>query len=108
MPDEAAKVTTDFNEFVALLKGYFLQETVAPLKQIVRKLAFGVAAAISLGIGLVLLSVGVLRVFESDTGGVFQGSWSWVPYFLTVIVGLGAMVLAGRILLRSTAKVVAK
>ena len=34
-------------------------------------------------------SIGVLRLLQTETGGAFDGNWSWAPYVIVVIV-LGA------------------
>lgn len=98
MPQAAHRMSetkTEVNELVGLVKSYAVQETVGPLKQIGRTLAFGSAAAVVYGIAAVLSLVGVLRILQTGTGRVFAGEWSWVPYLLTigvalVILGAGA------------------
>jgi hypothetical protein len=84
-----------------LLRRYVIQETVTPIRAIGRTLLFGSVAAIFLGIGTVLLLVGVLRVLQTETGAAFAGSWSWVPYPITAILGLVLVGGFGLVLLRS-------
>ncbi|MGO9334974.1 MAG: hypothetical protein ACLQCU_13175 [Acidimicrobiales bacterium] len=91
-------------ELFALLRRYVIQETVTPIRAIGRTLLFGSVAAIFLGIGTVLLLVGVLRVLQTETGGAFKGSWSWVPYPITAILGLVLVGGFGLVLLRSRAR----
>jgi hypothetical protein len=76
------------SELIDLLRRYLIQETVTPLKTVGRTLLFGSAAAVLLGIGAVLLLLGVLRVLQTETGSAFAGTWSWVPYPITAILGL--------------------
>lgn len=75
-------------ELIDILRRYLIQETVTPLKTVGRTLLFGSAAAVLLGIGAVLLLLGVLRILQTETGSAFAGTWSWVPYPITAILGL--------------------
>jgi hypothetical protein len=81
------------SELIDLLRRYVIQETVDPIQLASRTLLFGSAAAIFLGIGIVLLLLGVLRVLQTETGTTFLGSLSWVPYLITA--GLGLIVVSG-------------
>jgi len=69
-----------------LAVGYFKQETLDPIKGLGRFLAFGLAAAVVGGVGLVLLLLGFLRLLQTETGSTFDGKLTWVPYLLVVIV----------------------
>ncbi|MGH9172669.1 MAG: hypothetical protein ACRD0Z_17685 [Acidimicrobiales bacterium] len=92
----------DVGEFVDLTKRYVLQETLGPLKSIGRTLAFGSAAAVTFGVASVLGLVGVLRVLETETGSRFAGSWTWLPYVITIGAGVLILLIAAFILLRSS------
>ena len=74
-----------------LVVGYFRQETVVPLKALGRYLGFGIAGALLLGIGSILLGVGVLRLLQEETGDTFAGDWSFAPYLMT----FGALAVCG-------------
>jgi hypothetical protein len=91
-------------ELFALLRRYVIQETVAPLRQVGRTLLFGSIAALFLGVGTVLLLLALLRVLQTETGRTFAGTWSWVPYPITAILGLVAMGGFGGLLLKSRGK----
>ncbi len=95
-------------ELFGLLRRYVIQETVTPLRTVGRTLLFGSIAAVFLGIGTVLLLVAVLRVLQTETGSVFAGTWSWVPYPITGILGLVTVAGFGGALLRSRSKRAAK
>lgn len=73
-----------------LVRAYAKQETVEPLKGLGRSVGFGILGSLSLGLGVVLLAVGVLRVLQTETGDALDGNWSWVPY-LVVLVLCGAV-----------------
>ena len=89
-------------EVIDLLRRYLIQETVDPLKLASRTLLYGSAAAVLIGIGIVLLLLGVLRVLQTETGTVFEGSLSWLPYLITAVSGLVVVGSAGFLLLRSS------
>jgi hypothetical protein len=97
-----AEVRGEGSELIGLLRRYLLQETVDPLKEAGRTLLFGSAAAILLGIGTVLLLIGALRVLQTETGTVFRGSLSWLPYGITAFVGLAVVGVGALVLLRSS------
>jgi hypothetical protein len=73
-------------EVVDLVKAYAKQETVGPLKGAGRWLGAGVAGAVCIGIGVVLLSISLLRLLQEETGDTFDGNWSFVPYVITLVV----------------------
>ena len=70
-----------------LLVTYFKQETLLPLQQLGRYLAFGVAGSLLMGTGVMLVALGCLRLLQTETGDTFTGDWSWVPYVI-VFAGL--------------------
>jgi hypothetical protein len=92
---------SDLNELIDLLKRYTLQETVGPLKTIGRTLGYGSGAALLLGISGVFALLAVLRVLETETGSTFGGSLSWLPYLITIFVGVILLALAGAAFLRA-------
>jgi uncharacterized membrane protein YidH (DUF202 family) len=75
-----------------MVLAYFRQETVEPVKNLGRFVAFGVAGSLLLGIGVALLLLATLRFFQTETGSTFTGHLSWVPYVIMLVV---ALVLAG-------------
>ena len=74
-------------ELKDLVIAYLRQETLLPLQQLGRYLAFGVAGSLLMGTGVLLLALGCLRLLQTETGTTFTGNWSWVPYLL-VFAGL--------------------
>ena len=84
-----------------LLRRYVRQETVEPLRTLGRFLGLGIAGSLLMGIGVVLLGVGALRLLQGWP--VLDGTWSWVPYLMVAVVLAGAAALAGtRISARSS------
>lgn len=84
-PDDKS-VADVAKELWELLVDYGKQETVDPLKRLGRFVAFGVPAMLCLGIGMILLLVGVLRVLQNETDGHLSGHLSWIPYVITLAV----------------------
>ena len=82
------------SELVDLVRAYFTQETVAPLKGLARYVALGLAGSLVLAIGLVELAVALLRALQTQTGEAFDGGWSFVPYFLVTLACLLVALLA--------------
>jgi Putative Actinobacterial Holin-X, holin superfamily III len=77
-----------------LIVEYFKQETLVPLKQLGRYVAYGVLGALLLGFGAVFLGLAGLRAIQTETGTALTGNWSWVPYVIVV----AALLLAGGII----------
>ena len=96
--DSSKSLATLVQELRDLIVAYAKQETVEPIKDLGRFLAFGVAGSLVVGLGLSLLLLGGLRLLQTETGDAFEGNWSWVPY-LTVLAAAGvaiALALAAR------------
>jgi hypothetical protein len=81
-------------ETLQLVIDYVKQETLDPLKGLGRFLLFGVAGSVALSIGLVIVSVGFLRLLQGETGTAFAGNLSWVPYVIVTIVVVGVAAIA--------------
>jgi len=78
-----------------MLTQYARQETVGPLQLLAKWVAFGVAGALFVAIGLGYLTFGVLRVLQSETDAFDSGRTSFLPYLiafamLMLFVGLAA------------------
>ena len=85
-------------ELWELVLAYLKQETVEPVKGVLKFVAWGLVGALLLAVGLVILAVAVLRVLQVETRPHWTGHWSWVPYLLTVVaVGVVAGLVASRI-----------
>ena len=81
----------EFRELIDLIVTYARQQTLDPLKQLGRWVAFGVAGAVLVGLGFLMIGVGLLRAIEVEAGDHLTGDWSWAPYFVTVVF-LGAVI----------------
>ena len=79
-------------ELIDYFRSYVMQETVDPLRGVGRWLAFGAAGGFCLGLGLVIVLLGVLRVIQEEWDESSSGSWSWVAYLITLLVAVGMLV----------------
>jgi hypothetical protein len=79
--DDAFQLTVD----------YLRQETVEPLRGLGRFLYMGIAGSFFMAGGLLLILIGVLRLLQTETGSALTGDWSWVPYAVVVVLGIGVM-----------------
>jgi hypothetical protein len=73
-------------EVVEYVKTYVRQETLGPLRGAGQWLALGTAAAVVLGLGLVLVMLGLLRLLQTEWEGSATGQWSWLPYLIVLVV----------------------
>jgi len=82
--DDAFQLTVD----------YLKQEVVEPLRGLGRFLYMGIAGSFFLAFGLLLVLLGVLRLLQTETGTALTGDWSWVPYAVVVVLGVGIIAVA--------------
>jgi hypothetical protein len=89
------------SDLTRLIVDYVKQETLDPLKGLGRYLAMGILGAVCFSAGLVVLSVGFLRLLQGETSA-FHGNLSWVPYLLlTLVVLLVAAFAVWRVVVKS-------
>jgi hypothetical protein len=84
--DDAFQLTVD----------YLKQEVVQPLRGLGRFLYMGILGSFFLAFGLLLILLGVLRLLQTETGTALTGDWSWVPYAVVVVLGIGVIAVAAR------------
>jgi H+/Cl- antiporter ClcA len=94
-------IPTLLKELRDLVVAYAKQQTLDPLKALGRFVALGVAGGIFVGIGVVLLAVGTLRGFQSETQASLQGHLSWLPY----VIAFGFCVIVAALMIRRISKV---
>jgi len=80
-------------ELKDMVVAYAKQETVDPLKTLQRYLSFGLTGAIMIGVGLSFGLLALLRGLQevdlfNDPATVEGGTWSFVPYVITGVVGV--------------------
>lgn len=90
---KGASLQRDLEEVRDLFIRYFKEQTVQPLKELGRFVAFGALGSIFVAFGVVIGLLGLLRMFQW-LFPVVDGSLSWIPYLIVVVlaVGVGALV----------------
>ena len=71
---------------VDLVKAYAKQETIGPLKGAGKWLGMGAAGAVLLGLGLSLVTLGILRLVQTEWDRSARGSLSWLAYLIALMV----------------------
>jgi phosphotransferase system glucose/maltose/N-acetylglucosamine-specific IIC component len=80
---------------------YAKQEAIDPIRGAVRWLGFGLIAAVLISIGVVIGSLGVLRLVQTTPLGA-SNAWSWLCYLITVFICLVIGYLANSRIKRGT------
>ena len=99
-PTGSPKTTADHVEDLRdLVVGYAKQETIDPLRSLQRYAGWGAGGSLCIGAGCIFLLLALLRGLQSidalvDPSEPWGGTWSFVPYLATVIVGAGMIGLA--------------
>jgi hypothetical protein len=80
-------------ELWELLKGYAQQETVQPLKNLGKRIGFGIAGSVLFSLGWFLMTLGAMRLLQTHSVP-FVGDWfmvhNWAVYFVGLaLLGLG-------------------
>ena len=99
MSDPAPRLSTrresaSVGEVVEYVREYAIQETVGPLKGAGRWIGFGAGGAALLGLGIMLLMLGLLRLIQSEWDGIAEGGTSWIPYAIVLVVTVLLVVIA--------------
>jgi hypothetical protein len=92
--DQPNSLSDQVNDIVSTARAYVVQETVGPLRGIGRFIGRGLAGALLMGLGLVLLLLALLRGIQNETYPHLTGNWSWAPYAIVLVVALGIAGLA--------------
>ncbi len=90
----AAKSGDPRRDAVSLVVAYVKQETIDPLRSLLRFVLFGVAGSIAVGLGALLLLLAGLRILQGETG-TFHGNLSWVPYLIIAVISVLIIALCG-------------
>lgn len=80
------------SEMATLTRDYAKQEIQDPLKSLGSYVVWGGLAWLLLGLGCLMLSIGLLRALQTETGSTFTGSLSFLPYVIVLVTA--AVVLA--------------
>jgi len=82
-------------ELWELVLAYLKQETLQPLRGLVRFVALGIPGAVLAAVGLVVLLLAALRLLQVHTGGTFHGNMTALPYVITAATGVVVAAVAG-------------
>jgi hypothetical protein len=88
-------------ELFELLKAYASQETIGPIKTLGGYVAWGAGGSLLMSLGLFFLGLSLLRVLQTETSGVFDGGWSWAPYFIVAVVLVLVILVAVRRIIKA-------
>jgi lysylphosphatidylglycerol synthetase-like protein (DUF2156 family) len=80
-----ASIQRDMQEIRGLVVKYIKEETIQPVKEMGRFIAFGALGSIFVGFGTTLLLIGALR-FLQEQFKVLDGSLSWLPYVIVAVL----------------------
>jgi hypothetical protein len=75
----------DLDEIKDLAFKYIKEETIQPIKQMGRFVAWGAAGSVLVGFGYFFLLFGALR-FLQEQFKVLDGTLSWIPYLIVVVL----------------------
>lgn len=98
-----ASLKRDFEELRILAIRYVKEETVKPLKDLGRFIAYGTLGSLFVGFGYVFLLIGALRYLQWQFP-VLDGSLSWLPYVIAAVLALVVMSLTAWRVVSGTAK----
>ena len=70
-----------------MVKAYAIQETVGPLRGAGRWIGFGLLGAVLIGSGTAVLTLGIVRMFQTEFPDSLGGRWTKnLPYVFGMIV----------------------
>lgn len=78
-------IQRDLDEIKQLALRYIKEETIQPLKDLGRFIAWGALGSLLVGFGYLLLLFGALR-FLQEQFKVLDGTLSWIPYLIVVVL----------------------
>ncbi len=78
-------VQRDLDEIKQLALRYIKEETIQPLKDLGRFVAWGALGSLLVGFGYLFLLIGALR-FLQEQFKVLDGTLSWIPYLIVVML----------------------
>ncbi|WP_419931870.1 hypothetical protein [Candidatus Poriferisodalis sp.] len=96
MPRRDSGLRAEIAELVGMLRSYFVQETVGPLRGLGRYVLFGLIGAVGVSLGVVFAALALVRVLQTETS-VFNANWSFVPH----LAGAAFLLLAIAALIRA-------
>jgi hypothetical protein len=99
---EKQAADASIGDVIDYIKAYAQQETLGPLRGAGRWLGYGFAAAATLGLGLVLMLLGLLRMLQTEWSRSASGNLSWLSYLIVLIVACILLVITLQRVKKST------
>jgi hypothetical protein len=101
-PEEPATVASEqpktlkenLRDLWELLLSYARQEIRDPLQGLGRYIGWGLLGSVTLSLGIVLIGLAGLRLMQEEADTVFDGNWSFAPYFILLAYTVLVMFLA--------------
>jgi hypothetical protein len=84
--DRRPRKRASADDVVELVTTYVKQETIGPLRGAGRWLVMGAAGSFLLGLGLVIVLLGVLRLIQAEWDRAATGALSWLSYLLVLVL----------------------
>lgn len=94
MADNDSGLGAEVRDLAETLRDYAKQETLGPLRNLGRYLAWGIGGAVLMSLAVVLLVLSGVRALQSELTA-FDGNWSFVPYVAGMAVLLLIVAVAG-------------
>ncbi len=96
LTDARSDEQVSVGDVVDLVKTYAKQETLGPLRGAGKWLGMGAAGAMLLGLGLVIVLLGLLRLIQTEWDRAATGAWSWLSYLIVLVVTVVLLVIVLR------------
>ncbi|MHB1487127.1 MAG: hypothetical protein ACYCS7_04325 [Acidimicrobiales bacterium] len=93
-------IPRQLGELKDLVVEYAKQQTIVPARSLARYVAFGMAGAVALAIGLGLAFLAGLRALQTETGRTFAARNSWLPYLICLAGVLVVAALAAAVVMK--------
>jgi hypothetical protein len=81
-------------DLVQLVKDYARQETLGPITGFGRYVAFGIAGAFLVGLGMLVVLLGLLRMLQTEADWLDGPNTALLGYLITIAVGAAFIGLA--------------
>ena len=96
-------IQRDLDEIKQLALRYIKEETIQPLKDLGRFIVWGALGSLLVGFGYLFLLFGALR-FLQEQFKVLDGTLSWIPYLIVVVLAALIVMLTVWRIVSGTAK----
>lgn len=92
--EQPKTIKENLRDLWELLLSYARQEIRDPLRGLGRYIGWGLLGSMTVSLGIVLIGLAGLRLMQEEADTVFDGNWSFVPYFILFVYTVLVMYLA--------------